>query len=458
MDGSKYKILSPSEKFEAEEIEILFYEYLRGFAQKHDLSKFEGSSEAHRDNNMYKYIKIDFENNVLKAKYNKRMGVDRVQIDGEQYVVKNRLEEVFFDDIYVGAPDPDDDMEEINFLGVLDSEIVDSSSHQYLRDETSDFILERYKEVMTANQLEKFQRLLDWCNQDGNSVSDLFQRNNPIELSKTEISKILYPDRETKGTMRNIEDMFSSMNSRMDKALLKAGIEKRKVPIRSDYAVKELSFEDNQLLNEYRIKDYVIGRQADNFPDHPMYDRFREEKRDREFIQPEHYEQVLSGEMAVKELINMYKMDKVAVDESRNGKVVTSIGVESNHIESADWAISSEEVENYFKQELQELQNQIHDGYITFKYDAATNMMISNSEFLYPMTVEDVEKLKAISPSRNLSILQNYYSKTKPNGQAKHFKIIDEFTPVIREVKPMITAMELGKIRQDSMKSKGKKH
>lgn len=306
VSGHRFKVVTSSEKFETEEIESMFYDYLIQFVHTKDLSKFKGESLEHSNNLLMKYIRIDFENNVLKTEYNKRQNVDRITIEGEQFLVKHQQEEVYFDDIITGIKT--EDGENVTILDIIGAEQFEGNRSKYAYNREGQYIVDNYKNVLTANQQEKFQKILDWCEQDGNTVNDLFHKNNPSEFNKSALSKILYPDRKPSSTTKDIDTFLQSMNSRMRKALAKAGIEDTRVAVRSDYRpLKHASEEDNYLFCKYNIDKHVIGYNNSNFPDIPMY-KGNHIETPTKYISFEDYEALLNGQMTIQEIISKYKI------------------------------------------------------------------------------------------------------------------------------------------------------
>jgi hypothetical protein len=212
-NGMAVNITQSASKFEEDDIDALFFNYIKEFASTVNLEQFKKSKIEHTLNALRKYIKIQFENNVLKEIYNERMGVDRVMVEGKEYYVKTQEEEVFFDDVYVGQDS--ESGESIRFEDVLE----DEEPHHYNKGRVGTYIEENYEDVLTAKQVEKFNILAEHIKENG--VGDLFQKHDQSKFNKAELARILFPDREPSSCVKELNSFLASMQSRMSKALVK---------------------------------------------------------------------------------------------------------------------------------------------------------------------------------------------------------------------------------------------
>lgn len=204
--------------FEESEIDQLFYEYMLELINKINLDNFIKDTEAKTLNAVRKYIRTGFENHLKKIR-NESIDLERVRVNGELYYVKNRQEEVFFDDIYVGQ---DDEGEQMHFLDIVGHEDVygSSFSEEDLIFTPKKFIEENLENVLTKNQYKKYQLLLDYVKENG--IESIIDRHTG-KIIKARVQRIIYPDKTYKNIER-VDSLIKIMNQRMEKALDEAGM------------------------------------------------------------------------------------------------------------------------------------------------------------------------------------------------------------------------------------------
>lgn len=238
--GRKMAVKVNVSKFDEDEIDSLFYEYMVKLVGKIDLSKFVKDTESKTLNAIRKYIRVDFENNFLKAVHNERLGIERKTVDGVVYYVKTKPEEVLFDDIYVGR---DEDGEQLHFLDVISYQDVNPS--MTLEDAMytpKKFIEENLEDALTDKQLEKWNKLMDYVKEEG---IDRLIDSYTGKVKKSEISRILFPHRKTTSTVREIDAFIESINKRLEKKLDEAGM--------------KYTSRDEELAKENKVKDTLNG-------------------------------------------------------------------------------------------------------------------------------------------------------------------------------------------------------
>lgn len=439
----KFKSVVKSSKFDDDEIESLFNDYLKKFVTKHDLSRFKGESLTHSNNRLIKYIKTDFNNNVLKVLYNERMGVERVQVNKKQYIVKNHQEEVFFEDTVCRK---NEDEEVKTLLEVFSADNLLPKEYTYT--DESEFLHNNYKNVFTKNQLEKFNKIVEWCAVEGNSVEELFQKNNPSELSKSALSKILFPDRKTTSTMKDIENLFKSMKSRVNKAMGIEGVDspvKTYIPSSNNQLPDSFSAEEQKLFKKYNLEKYIIGVSQSKLPEHQMYSSVKTYNREP-FITYEDYELLLQGKISVQYIIDKYKISKREMN-AKNGKVITYVMVDE--AEDYDLVITQDEVDRLMESHAMVMLERIKKGTIYFNFDSESNMMVANTYQLNPIPVGLTDTLNTIAPSKNVNILTQYYNTDVLHTQQKFMKIVDKKRVEVKETKLYISPAELAIIRKE---------
>lgn len=202
--------------FEESEIDEIFYTYFMELVLKIDLDKFIKESEAKTLNALRRYIRIGFQNAIKKAN-NEKIGLERVRVDGKLYYVKNKQEEVFFEDIYIGK---DEEGENLSFLDIVGSNNLYGNGVN-LNDiafTPKKFIEENLDDVLTKKQLDKWNLLVEYVNRNGiESILDKYTG----KIIKAKVQRIIYPDKTYKNIER-VDSLVKIMNQRMENALDKA--------------------------------------------------------------------------------------------------------------------------------------------------------------------------------------------------------------------------------------------
>lgn len=416
--NNNFKVNTSSKKFDADEIETLFIEYMNEFVGKHDISNFEGENELHTYNKVLDFIKKDFENNVLKRLYRERMGIKRVQVENETYTVKNYVEEVFIEDIGNATSKEGQSSEEgaLSFAEIVSNEDV----RDYYRNDDSDFIYENYREVLTKKQLEKLDKVLAWLD-EGNDVNELFEKNNPQKLSKTALSKILMPERDTKGTMTELNNFISSMRKRMDKALNKGKCDK----VESSFnTFNDASNEANKVFKEYQLEKLVVGYES-KFPQTPFYMEFIKPNKcytPTPFIEVYDIEAVKYGRMSIKDLISKYGITKNTVGGKNSDIITLNTAYEGDTCQSY---VSEMECEKLLESHLNGILQRIQNGTTAYTLDTNTGMVTYDTEYLNPIPHELVRYLEGYTLTKGMEVLREYYNKDTYNPQPRKLKIVD---------------------------------
>ena len=198
--------------FEESEIDTLFYEWMLDFVADVELDKFEKETEEHKLNALRLYIKKSFSNHLKKIN-NEKIKLERVRVDGQLYYVKNREEEVFFEDIYLGV---DDEGNKLDFLDIVEHEdTYDVGEQEYEEYTNGDYISDNLEDILTKKQWEKYQLLLDHVEKYG--IQSILDKNTG-RIVKAEAQRIMYPEKEYKNNER-VDSLLKIMNKRVAKAL-----------------------------------------------------------------------------------------------------------------------------------------------------------------------------------------------------------------------------------------------
>lgn len=229
--GRKMTYKFNASNFEESEIDEMFYRYMVSLVDRINLDKFVKDTESKTLNAIRKYIRVDFENNFLKKEHNERIGLERVQVDGKMYWVKNKEEEVLFDDIFIGQDEEGDNIHFLDIVGHGDVYGNGISASDFVFT-SKKFIEENLEEALTKSQYEKWEVLVEYVNEHGiESILDKYTG----KLKKTAIARIFYPNKSERSTTV-INKLFQRMNDRMEKELEKANV---KFVSREEEQIKE---------------------------------------------------------------------------------------------------------------------------------------------------------------------------------------------------------------------------
>lgn len=215
-EGRKVSYKVNVSNFEESEIDIIWYEWLIEFSNKVVLENFVKETESKTLNAMRKYIRVGFQN-YLKKVNNDKIQLERVRVDGKLYYVKNKQEEVFFEDIYVGQDDDGDNIHFLDIVGTQDTSGFNLSDAMFT---SKKFIEENLEETLTKKQLEKWNMLIEHVKEYGiESIIDKYTG----KIVKAKVQRVVYPDKEFKNIER-VDSLVKIMNARMEKALDLAGV------------------------------------------------------------------------------------------------------------------------------------------------------------------------------------------------------------------------------------------
>lgn len=154
----------------------------------------------------------------------------------------NDMDETYFDDIVANETDEGD---EINIIEVIpyDEGGDDDFFRKYQPTKEMHFIQERYEEILTKNQLEKLERLIEVIENNEVDINDLFhQVTNKMIIEN--VGRVLFPDKENYYVQPMTRKLLKSMRKRMEKALKDEGFKDKK--LHSDFRkLKNHSMADN---------------------------------------------------------------------------------------------------------------------------------------------------------------------------------------------------------------------
>ena len=206
--------------FEESEIDAEWYQWMQQFSLDVKVENFKKETEAKTLNALRLYIRKSFESHLKKIN-NQRIGLERVRVGGELYYVKNKQEEVFFEDIYAGSDDEGNKVDFLNTIGCEDTYEVEESNE--MKAFTSkEFIEDNLESVLTKKQYEKYMMLLTHIEKYGiETILDKHSGN----IIKARVQRVIYPDKEYKNIER-VDSLIKIMNKRMEKALVKIDLHK----------------------------------------------------------------------------------------------------------------------------------------------------------------------------------------------------------------------------------------
>ncbi|WP_226087462.1 hypothetical protein [Mesobacillus sp. S13] len=393
-NGSKLGVKASMKIFDAWEIESWLTNYImsfpNGFVDVNEsisvslptLEKFVGETESHTYNKLINYINSSFEKQIIIPKLNQDKHVKRLVKDGRVHNIKNDIELVSFEDIITPQKnDSSGEDTEISFYELMRNE---PSKHTYGRQETSNFVFENYKDIMTQDQLDKFNTILKAVEMGEVNINELFHSVIENKLKLEAIGEILFPGKSNNYWQPAVRNMLKSMRSRMDKELGRRGL--TKVELRSDYApFPNLPASENRKYREYQIdKKYLIKdfdfELNELYADVPTY-------KNEQVINIENIEKVHNGELTVSDLIKKYEIHKL-VAVSKNGAL-------SFYKPSADGnvIIDPDEKVKLFDCHCKGLLERVFNGYI--KFNEVDGWMIPvNTDKLNPLTVKEYNILK----------------------------------------------------------------
>lgn len=392
--GSKLAVKTSLKAFDSWEIESWLINYMisfpTGFVDVNEnisvsipsLEKFVGEDDKHTYNRLITYITTQFEKQIVIPKLNQDKHVKRLVKNGKVHYIKNEIEQVSFEDIIIPQKnDSTGEDAEISFYDLMRNE---PGKYSYGKQEVSKFVFDNYKDIMTQDQLYKFNAILKAVEFGEVNIDELFHSIIDNKLKLEAIGEILYPDKGNNYWQPAVRNMLKSMRSRMDKELASRGL--TKVELRSDYApFPNLSASENKKYREYQIdKKYLIKdfdfELNELFENVPTY-------KNEQVISLKDIDKVHNGELTVSDLIKKYAIHKqVAV--SKNGAL-------SYYKPSADGKEIIDPVEKVklFNSHCKEILERVLNGYIKFK-EVDGWMVPVNTDKLNPLTVAEYNILR----------------------------------------------------------------
>lgn len=324
---TKLGVISSQKVFDKEEVTMMLINYLTWFPYQMieiyedefikvpSVEDFTGENDEHSNNKLLNYITNFFEMQVVLPRLNKDKNVKRRMINGQTYYVKeNDLDVVSFEDLKTPFKKSDDtnDDEPQDFTEILDSR---DRVHTYYKTESQEFIVNNYRDVLTKNQNEKLNTLINAVKSGMVHVDTLFK--DALVLNKEAVGRILFTDKENNYRQPAVANLLNSMRKRMDKAKAKHGIKYQL--IRSDYAKFPLlpakdnkKYKENQIEAKYIIKEYKIN---------DLYEEVKFYK-DEQVIPASEIERLRNNEITIDELFEKYMIDQ-DVAKQKHGAVCT---------------------------------------------------------------------------------------------------------------------------------------
>jgi hypothetical protein len=339
--SAKYKdtkigVKSSNKVFDSLEIESMLVNYLLTFPFGYvevcqgifinvpDIEKFKGENDEHSNNKLVNYIIKSFEKQVLLKRLHNEKDVKRVMVKGKTYFVKqNDIETVSFEDIELPQKASDSEDDDI----VTFDEIINENyfTYDYSRQKEFNYILNNYREVLTENQLQRFDQLLNAIETGQINIDDLFHPIHKNKLNIEAVGKILFPDKDNSYRQPAVKNMLKSMKNRMDKELKKQGFIDKE--IRSDYAPLPMlpasenkKYKDYKIDSKYLMKNYYINNlhMKDNGESLVKF------YVDEQVIPLYELVNLMTKKITVSELIKKYNINKKMAN-SMNGAVYTYI-------------------------------------------------------------------------------------------------------------------------------------
>lgn len=392
--GSKLGVKTHLKMFDAWEIESWLINYIMvfptGFVDVNEtvsvslpsLDKFVGDSDEHTYNKLLNYITTYFEKQIIIPKLNLDKNVKRLVKNGKVHYIKNDIEVVSFEDIIPAQKnDSTGEDAEISFYELMRNE---PTKHTYGKQEVSKYVFENYKDIMTKDQLQKFNSILRAVDVGEVNIDELFHSVIDNKLKLEAIGEILYPDKANNYLQPAVRNMLKSMRSRMDKELARRGF--KDIELRSNYApFPNLPASENRRYREYQIdKKYLIKdidfEWNELLANVPTY-------KDEQIISQSEIDRIHYGELTVSDLIKKYDLHK-EVATSRNGALLY-------YKPSADGEliIVPDEKVKLFESHSKEILERVMTGYIKFK-EVDGWMIPVNTDKLNPLTVKEYNILK----------------------------------------------------------------
>ncbi len=429
--------------FEDREIESMFRDYLQYFpygvvyliedeieVNVPTLDNFKGENDKHSNNKLIKYITDTFKKKVIIEVLNKRNDVVRRMVDGETYFVKqNDLDVVSFEDLQLSHRDDDEGNEDLT--EVVET-IADEQTHEYFAQKPMRFIQENYKNILSEQQLERFNLLAKAID---NKELELFKDQYQSQLNIEGIGKVLFPDKENNYRQPAVRSMLKSMHKKMEKALQKEGF--NEVIIRSNYApFPQLSPKENKIYKEYRIENKYIKK------DYQINDLHNNVKfyKDEQVIPVSDIEKILNGELSVQDLIKNHNINKKqAQAQSSVVRTYYPVGVEEfNNLPVEErYIIEDFYFNRFFNTHCMGIVQAVRDGWVQFKQIG--DEMIPSSGKLLSLTLDEYNIITSRNKLKAMEVVKvkhnpKYFNISRTNRlinkefvlDNKKYKYIDE--------------------------------
>ncbi|MEC1726942.1 hypothetical protein P9E34_19730 [Schinkia azotoformans] len=387
---TKLGVISSQKVFDKEEVTMMLINYLTWFPfqmieiyedefiKVPSVEDFKGENDEHSNNKLLNYITNFFEMQVVLPRLNKDKNVKRRMIDGQTYYVKeNDLDVVSFEDLKTPFKKSDDtnDDEPQDFTEILDAR---DRVHTYYKTESQEFIVNNYRDVLTKNQNEKLDTLINAVKSGMVHIDTLFK--DALVLNKEAVGRILFTDKENNYRQPAVTNLLNSMRKRMDKAKAKHGIKYQL--IRSDYAKFPLlpakdnkKYKENQIEAKYIIKEYKIN---------DLYEEVKFYK-DEQVIPASEIERLRNNEITIDELFEKYMIDQ-DVAKQKHGAVSTYKPVDNENVDDL-YILTEDEINKLFHSHCKMLLDAIRSGSITFVDD--NGMKRATTDKLNPIKIEE---------------------------------------------------------------------
>ncbi|MBT2729437.1 hypothetical protein J7E63_21325 [Bacillus sp. ISL-75] len=366
-NNNKMGAKSCNKVFDREEIETMLMNYLLTFPSgmvkvKSDISvsvppieSFKGENDEHSNNKLIKYIINNFEKQVILPVMHQEKKVKRIMIKGKTYFVKlDDLEFISFEDMDAPQKDSNRDDEIITFFDLTRKE---SELSTYGKQKVSEFIFNKYKEVLTKDQLEKFQVILEAANNKKVNIDDLFHSVTG-KVNVEALGKILYANKENNFIQPQVRNMLKSMKKRMEKEIEKQGF--NQVEVRSDYApFPHLPANENKMYRDYKIHSKYIIRDFE-LEGNDIYKNVKWFK-DEQFIESAEVDKIHNEEMTVKEFVIKHNLDK-NIAKSMDGVLTTY-----KPSRDGEQIIDNEERQRLLNAHCKAIWDSLLTGYIKFE-------------------------------------------------------------------------------------------
>lgn len=406
--SQKYGGVIDRKAFSPEEIDDMMITFLFSFNDRFiklgekthvnvpSIYSFEGEDDRHSYNKLMSYIcgskdqKSMFELNIIRTMEMEKVSTRHVQNGFEQKVNLNDLDEVRYEDINTPMDADGNKMMADDLIGGLDESYsdVDDDAIESTYEPTDEFkyILDNFRSVLTKNQVDKIETLIDAVNTGQVDINDLFHKVTG-ELIKEKLGRIWFPDRKNNYIQPAVDGLLNRIRSRMNAAIKLQGFSED-IKLKSDYRkLENHSLEDNRLYSEYKIFEKYAIRDLE-------IDEFNKAidvtfKNSEQMIPYDEIDKIHSNEISVKDLIRKYKLTKKKVNNP-HGIVKTYV----IDMENGKLLFTDKELQEREDLHCRHLLDWIRAGTITFSMnDSDDGLMKPSSRKLNDITYEDYYRL-----------------------------------------------------------------